>query len=56
MNTSPDDIVRQTLPLRLKMGFSNNPRLQPLVDGTVKMEHIELDPVTVAPATYFTEI
>lgn len=41
------------MPLRLKMAFSDNPRVRPLVDGTVKMENIELDAVTVDPSNLF---
>ena len=41
------------MPLRLKMGFSDNPRVRPLIDGTVKLENIELDPVVLGPSELF---
>ena len=41
------------MPLRLTMGFSNNPRVQPLKDGTVKPQGIELDCITLDPGTLF---
>jgi 4,5-dihydroxyphthalate decarboxylase len=41
------------MPLRLKMGFSDNPRVRPLIDGTVKLENIELDPVILGPSELF---
>ena len=39
--------------LRLTMAFSDNPRVQPLKDGTVKPQNIELDYVTLDPSTLF---
>ena len=37
--------------LRLTMAFSDNPRVQPLKDGTVKPQNIELGCVTLEPGT-----
>ncbi len=39
--------------LRLTMAFSDNPRVQPLKDGTVKPQNIELDCVTLDPSALF---
>ena len=39
--------------LRLTIAFSDNPRLDPLKDGAVKPQGIELDFVTVEPGTLF---
>jgi 4,5-dihydroxyphthalate decarboxylase len=39
--------------LRLTIGFSDNPRLDPLKDGTVKPQNIELEFVTLEPGTLF---
>jgi hypothetical protein len=39
--------------LRLTIAFSDNPRLDPLKDGAVKPQGIELDFVTVEPGHYF---
>jgi 4,5-dihydroxyphthalate decarboxylase len=39
--------------LRLTIAFSDNPRVQPLKDGTVKPQGIELDFVTLDPSTLF---
>src|SRR5882672_8814316 len=39
--------------LRLTMGFSDNPRVQPLKDGAVKPQGIELDCVTLDPSALF---
>jgi 4,5-dihydroxyphthalate decarboxylase len=39
--------------LRLTIGFSDNPRLDPLRDGTVKPQNIELGFVTHEPGTLF---
>ena len=39
--------------LRLTMAFSDNPRVQPLKDGTVKPQNIELGCVTLEPGTLF---
>jgi 4,5-dihydroxyphthalate decarboxylase len=39
--------------LRLSIAFSDNPRLDPLKDGAVKPQGIELDFVTVEPGTLF---
>ena len=41
------------MPLRLTMGFSDNPRVQPLKDGIVKPQGIELDCITLDPSTLF---
>ncbi|MBI2088057.1 MAG: ABC transporter substrate-binding protein, partial [Deltaproteobacteria bacterium] len=34
------------MPLRLTVGFSDNPRVRPLMDGAVTAQNIELDFVT----------
>ncbi len=39
--------------IRLTMAFSDNPRVQPLKDGAVKPQNIELDCVTLDPSTLF---
>ncbi len=39
--------------LRLTIAFSDNPRLDPLKDGAVKPQGIELDFVTIEPGTLF---
>src|SRR2546426_9092626 len=39
--------------LRLTMGFSDNPRVQPLKDGIVKPQGIELDCITLDPSNLF---
>jgi 4,5-dihydroxyphthalate decarboxylase len=39
--------------LRLTMGFSDNPRVQPLKDGLVKAQGIELTCITLDPSTLF---
>src|SRR5262245_55673463 len=39
--------------LRLAMAFSDNPRVQPLKDGAVKPQNIELDFITLDPSTLF---
>jgi len=39
--------------LRLTLAFSDNPRVQPLKDGTVKPQGIELDCVTLEPSALF---
>jgi 4,5-dihydroxyphthalate decarboxylase len=39
--------------LRLTMAFSDNPRVQPLKDGAVKPQGIELDCITLDPSTLF---
>lgn len=39
--------------LRLTLAFSDNPRLDPLKDGTVKPQNIELEFVTHEPGTLF---
>ena len=41
------------MPLRLTMGFSENPRVQPLKDGIVKPQGIELDCITLDPSNLF---
>ena len=41
------------MPLRLAMGFSDNPRVQPLKDGLVKPQGIELDCITLDPSNLF---
>src|SRR6266516_1410536 len=44
---------RYDMALRLTMAFSDNPRVQPLKDGTVKPQNIELDCVTLDPSALF---
>jgi len=39
--------------LQLTIGFSDNPRVKPLKDGTVKPQNIELGFVTLDPSTLF---
>ena len=39
--------------LRLTMAFSDNPRVQPLKDGTVKPQNIDLECITLDPSTLF---
>src|SRR6266852_6608077 len=39
--------------LRLTMGFSDNPRVQPLKEGVVKAQGIELDCITLDPSNLF---
>jgi hypothetical protein len=39
--------------LRITIAFSDNPRLDPLTDGTVKPQGIDLDFVTVEPGALF---
>ena len=39
--------------LRLTLAFSDNPRVQPLKDGTVKPQGIELDCITLEPSALF---
>src|SRR2546428_7642605 len=39
--------------LRLTMAFSDNPRVQPLKDGTVKPQNIELECITLDPSALF---
>ena len=39
--------------LKLTMGFSDNPRVQPLKDGLVKPQGIELDCITLDPSNLF---
>src|SRR5215472_3497675 len=39
--------------LRLTLAFSDNPRLDPLKDGTVKPQNLELEFVTLEPGTLF---
>jgi 4,5-dihydroxyphthalate decarboxylase len=41
------------MPLRLTIGFSDNPRVQPLKDGSVKPQNIELGFVTLDPSALF---
>jgi len=41
------------MPLRLTIAFSDNPRVQPLKDGAVKPQNIELDFITLEPGTLF---
>jgi 4,5-dihydroxyphthalate decarboxylase len=41
------------MPLRLTVAFSDNPRVQPLKDGTVRPQNIELDFITLDPSTLF---
>src|SRR5215831_14789116 len=44
---------RWIMALRLTMGFSDNPRVQPLKDGIVKPQGIELDCITLDPSNLF---
>jgi 4,5-dihydroxyphthalate decarboxylase len=39
--------------LRLTIAFSDNPRVQPLKDGTVKPRNLELDFITLEPSALF---
>ena len=39
--------------LKLTMGFSDNPRVQPLVEGVVRLQNIDLEIVTVNPSKLF---
>lgn len=39
--------------LRITMAYSDNPRIQPLRDGTVKPENIDLEMITVPPSDLF---
>ena len=39
--------------IRLTMAFSDNPRVQPLKDGAIKPQGIELDCVTLDPSELF---
>ena len=39
--------------LRVKVGFSNNSRIQPLLDGTVKPQNLDLDFVVCHPSELF---
>ena len=39
--------------LRLTMAFSDNPRVQPLKDGTVKPQNIDLECITLNPSALF---
>lgn len=39
--------------LKLKMAFSDNPRVQPLKDGVVRPENIDLEVVTIPPNMLF---
>lgn len=39
--------------LTLTMAFSDNPRVQPLVDGTVTPQGIDLNCITVPPGELF---
>ncbi len=39
--------------VRITMGFSDNPRVQPLRDGTVKPEGIDLEMLTIPPSDLF---
>jgi hypothetical protein len=39
--------------LQLTMAFSDNPRVQPLTDGTVKPQGIDLNCITVEPSQLF---
>ena len=43
--SSPED------PMRLKCAFSNNPRVQPLADGTVRIEGAECEWARGSPAS-----
>src|SRR5207247_11387853 len=39
--------------LRLTMAFSDNPRVEPLKDGTAKPQNIEVGCITLEPGTLF---
>ena len=39
--------------LKMKVGFSKNPRLEPLIDGTVTLQNIELQFVLASPGELF---
>lgn len=39
--------------LKMKVGFSQNPRLEPLIDGTVKPKNIQLEFVLASPGELF---
>ena len=39
--------------LQLTMAFSDNPRVQPLKDGTVKPQNIDLECITLDPSALF---
>src|SRR2546430_3353520 len=39
--------------LRLTLAFSDNPRVQPLKDGTVKPQNIDLECITLDPSALF---
>ena len=41
------------MPLRLTLAFSDNPRVQPLKDGLVRPQGIELDCITLDPSNLF---
>src|SRR5262249_2009964 len=44
---------REDMALRLTMAFSDNPRVQPLKDGTVKPQNIDLECITLDPSALF---
>src|SRR5262249_40229228 len=44
---------RNVMALKLTMAFSDNPRVQPLKDGLVKPQGIELDCITLDPGNLF---
>src|SRR6266566_3602223 len=46
-------IRREDMALRLTMAFSDNPRVQPLKDGTVKPQNIDLECLTLDPSRLF---
>jgi 4,5-dihydroxyphthalate decarboxylase len=39
--------------LKMKVGFSTNPRLEPLIDGSVKPQNIDLDFAVMSPGELF---
>lgn len=41
------------MPIRLTIAFSDNPRVQPLKDGAVKPQGVDLDFITLDPSTLF---
>ena len=41
------------MPVRLTIAVSDNPCVQPLKDGAVKPQNIELDFITLEPGTLF---
>jgi 4,5-dihydroxyphthalate decarboxylase len=50
---SKTDTQKARKTLKLTMGFSDNPRLQPLKEGAVKPQNIDLEFVTISPNKLF---